>query len=515
MAHIVNPHNIDVDDDAVFLGALTQGLIWIEDDDDSEPYEPRIESLESSNQTKVHTLKHHGRSVNHIVVSGEYIISASTDRTLGVSNWKTGEHLHKLRGHKASVNAIALQDNIAISASSDKTIRTWNWKTGERLGSTEKFSHTITGLDIHGDALALSLSTEVWILNWQTSEVLQTFTGLHSTDVIAISIYDDLIFSMSWRLLLVCNWKTGEIINKIDVDYSHREAGVCLDKEFVVFGSYNGIEVLDWKSCEFLDESHLMNKSNNISNRAFPTSFGVFVYSLESAKWCHYRISNAYDQATILVDDCAKMITADPGGWIYIIELNPSLKSVLEKNSGYSPLTAKKTEITCDYKIGDILAEVTKYIRTRDEQWVNFTRVDQHIRNTFPQIDLRNLKGASKKYKNLRMLTEDYPQRFLLRPDEHKSGLFYISLADSYDTDQILAEVRKYIRTRDEQWVNLTRVSQHIREVFPNVNIKNLKTTGKRYRSFPQLIAGYPNEFELRLDTNKQGLYWIRLKRSR
>ena len=36
MAYIVNPYNLDVeDDDALFAGALCNGDIWIEDDDDN------------------------------------------------------------------------------------------------------------------------------------------------------------------------------------------------------------------------------------------------------------------------------------------------------------------------------------------------------------------------------------------------------------------------------------------------------------------------------------------------
>lgn len=435
MARIVNPHNLDVEeDDALFAGALSQGLIWIEDDDDDNyQYKPQIEPLETSNQTTVHIFKQHSRSVNHIAVSGDFIVSASDDRTLGVSNWKTGEHLHKLRGHKASVNAVVMQGDIAISASSDKTIRVWNWKTGERLHATDKFPHSVTGLDIHDDAVVVSLSDEVWILNWQTREVLQKLTGLHSTDIISISIQDDLVVSMSWQLLLVHNWKTGEIIHKMAVDYSQQRTGIFLNKEFALFGGYNSVEVWDWKSGNYLDESYLSDKgSTGINQRAFPTSFGVFIYSLKSAKWYCYHVDATYDQATVLVDGYSQMITADHGGWIYVIDLNPSLKRLLEKNSNYSPAKAKKTEIVHDYEI-----------------------------------------------------------------------------------DDILAEVREYIRGCNEEWVNLTRVSQRVREVFPNLKVKTLGTPNKRYKSFPKLLEDYPRDFELRLDPKKQGLYWIRLKQFR
>ena len=34
MAYIANPNNYDTDDDAVFSALLSQGLVWIEDDDE-------------------------------------------------------------------------------------------------------------------------------------------------------------------------------------------------------------------------------------------------------------------------------------------------------------------------------------------------------------------------------------------------------------------------------------------------------------------------------------------------
>jgi hypothetical protein len=36
MAHIANPQNFDIDDDAIFAGLLMQGLVWIEEDNEDE-----------------------------------------------------------------------------------------------------------------------------------------------------------------------------------------------------------------------------------------------------------------------------------------------------------------------------------------------------------------------------------------------------------------------------------------------------------------------------------------------
>jgi hypothetical protein len=533
IARIVNPYNLDVeDDDALFAGALSQGLIWIECDDDyDDSYESQIEQLESSSETKVHIFKEHNRSVNNIAVSGDFAISASADRTLGVWNWKTGEHLHKLRGHKASVNAVVTSEDFAVSASSDKTIRVWNWKTGERLHTTNKFPLSVTGLDIHDDVVVVSLSNEVWILNWQTREVLQKLPGLHSTDVISVSIRDDLVFSMSWQLLLVRNWKTGEIIHKMDVDYSQQRTGIFLNKEFAVFGGYDSVEVWDWKSGDYLDESCLRDKSNvQINRQAFPTSFGVFIYSLKSAKWCRYYVDAAYDQATVLVNDYSQMITADHGGWIYVIAMNPSLKRSLKKNYNFVHRKSKQKEPTPDHQISDILQETVDFIRKRNEEWVNFTRVSQHLYNTFDDLNLKKLSPSHKSYKSLVKLIADYPDDFELRQDPDKQGLYWIRYKSSksgatqrkrettakvthgYDTDDVLHAVRDFVRNCDEDWVNFSYVVSHMYKTFPGINLKKLQRPDKSCKSLLKLIAGYPTDYELRQDPEKNGLYWIRLK---
>jgi cupin superfamily acireductone dioxygenase involved in methionine salvage len=68
MAHIVNPNNLDVeDDDALFAGALFQGLIWIEDDEDDSAYEFDdldyiVEDFETSTPTAPKNKRSHARN---------------------------------------------------------------------------------------------------------------------------------------------------------------------------------------------------------------------------------------------------------------------------------------------------------------------------------------------------------------------------------------------------------------------------------------------------------------------
>jgi hypothetical protein len=97
-------------------------------------------------------------------------------------------------------------------------------------------------------------------------------------------------------------------------------------------------------------------------------------------------------------------------------------------------------------------------------------------------------------------------------PHEHET---HGKPTPEYDTDDVLKAARDYIRNRNEKWVNFSRVSQYLHMTFHDLKPKNLGRPNKKYRSLVQLIADHPSDFELRADSEKQGLYWIRLKPTR
>jgi hypothetical protein len=82
----------------------------------------------------------------------------------------------------------------------------------------------------------------------------------------------------------------------------------------------------------------------------------------------------------------------------------------------------------------------------------------------------------------------------------------------NYEIDEVLQAIHVFIRGRNEDWVNFSRVALHLYKTFPNINLKQLGRPAKNYKSLLKLIADYPSDFELWLDSEKQGLYWIRLK---
>ncbi len=76
-----------------------------------------------------------------------------------------------------------------------------------------------------------------------------------------------------------------------------------------------------------------------------------------------------------------------------------------------------------------------------------------------------------------------------------------------YTIDDVLSAAEDYIRGRDEDWVNVSRVSQHLYEGFYNLKPKRLG-----HKSLLKFIEAYPDRFEVRQDFEKRGLYWVRLR---
>lgn len=83
--------------------------------------------------------------------------------------------------------------------------------------------------------------------------------------------------------------------------------------------------------------------------------------------------------------------------------------------------------------------------------------------------------------------------------------------ARDYNTGDILQAARNFIRSQNEEWVNFSQVSQCLYEAFHKLKPGHLGQNGKRYKSLLKFIMDYPNDFEVRQDDKKTGLYWTRL----
>lgn len=450
MARLVNPYNLDDDDDAILSGALSQGLIWIEEDEDDEDdedgyencFNSKIEYLESSGQTKIHILQGHGKRVNALVVQGDNVFSASEDKTIRVWNWKSGEEIQTLKGHRGCVRSLAVSGDFVISASDDKTVRVWNWVTGIHVRTLDGHLNEVARVAADGSLVACASHSEIWIWNWQTGELLQKLTDAHSSVVTSIVVDGDLVLSASSDRVVVRNWTSGQVLHALGTEIGSTiyEDRIGLDREFLVYVGSDNIYAWNWKTGDCLSTFDLLQAENRpITTKAFIIYSNICVFSRKIGKWCFYQIDAAYDKAA-LVDGYRNVITTDHGGWVYVVRPNPSLRRAIDLQ-GDSTTAMLKSSVAegsdpsqknqlagQDGTTGDILLAARDFVLKRNEEWVNFSRVSQHLHERFSNLKPKQLSRPSKNYGSLLKVFADFPCEFNLRRDPEKPGLYWIRL---------------------------------------------------------------------------------------
>lgn len=80
-----------------------------------------------------------------------------------------------------------------------------------------------------------------------------------------------------------------------------------------------------------------------------------------------------------------------------------------------------------------------------------------------------------------------------------------------YSTEDVLQATHDFIQAQGNEWVNYSRVSQHLYERFYHLKPKHLGLPGKKYKSLLKFIADYPERFQLRSEPDRSGVTWIRL----
>lgn len=126
-------------------------------------------------------------------------------------------------------------------------------------------------------------------------------------------------------------------------------------------------------------------------------------------------------------------VVRDYGADYELIESPETAPKPKRKNKrSHSRNTQRKREIAArairEYDTEDVLQAARDFVRERDEEWVNFGRIAQHLYETFYNLKPKRLGPPDKKYKSLRKFLEDYPTDFELRRDEDKHSLFWIRL---------------------------------------------------------------------------------------
>ncbi len=105
------------------------------------------------------TLLGHSGAVSVLTVAGELLISGSTDRTVRIWHWGSGQLRHCLRGHRGPIRGLGLTcwqgRDLLVSGCRFGEVRLWDPHTGEEIGQLETGLESVQALVVSSDGSRL------------------------------------------------------------------------------------------------------------------------------------------------------------------------------------------------------------------------------------------------------------------------------------------------------------------------------------------------------------------------
>jgi len=135
--------------------------------------------------TELWKLTGHGRDLVDwkLTADGNYIVTASWDKTLKVYDYKQGQELVTLRGHNEKINTLCLTSDgqRALSAGDDKIIMVWNIPKGERLFSLWGHTDQVSDVEFSPDGKhVVSTSWDKTLRIWDLETRMEQYKILHT-----------------------------------------------------------------------------------------------------------------------------------------------------------------------------------------------------------------------------------------------------------------------------------------------------------------------------------------------
>ncbi len=152
---------------------------------------------------------------------------------------------------------------------------------------------------------------------------------------------------------------------------------------------------------------------------------------IRSRDWAYS--ATAFMVAEDQLEALRERVIRDYGAEYELIEDPDAPKKRKGKNKrSHSRNTKRKREIAAkaihDYDTDAVLQSARDFLRQQDAGWVNFSRLSQHLYETFFKLNPKRLGQPGKKYKSLLKFISDYPDDFEVRQDDEKKGSYWIRI---------------------------------------------------------------------------------------
>jgi WD40 repeat protein len=189
----------------------------------------RLEADSAQNQSKIQNPKSkiltgHSGWVRSIAFSpdGEVLASASSDRTLKLWDYETGDCLRTYTGHQSSVYSIAFSStgDLIVSGSGDCTVKLWDCYSGTCVKTLYGQTNEVCSVAVSSDnqtIACVSLDQTMRLWNYHSGYCLKSWYG-HTDWALPVAFSPDgktLASGSNDKTVRLWNWQTGECLNTL------------------------------------------------------------------------------------------------------------------------------------------------------------------------------------------------------------------------------------------------------------------------------------------------------------
>jgi len=222
------------------------------------------------------------------IISKQYIISASDDKTIKIWNFSTFKLVASLEGHTNGINSVAVSGKYIISGSFDKTIKIWDLSTFKLVTTLEGHTDWINCVavssinnttDKFGKQYIILASDDKTIKIWDLStfKLVETLEGhTNSVNSVAVSSINNttdkfgkqyIISASDDKTIKIWNFSTFKLVASLeghtnginsvavsDIINTTDEFGNNIEKQYIISGSRDGtIKIWDFSTFKLVE----------------------------------------------------------------------------------------------------------------------------------------------------------------------------------------------------------------------------------------------------------------------